>query len=148
MHFAVRRTHVADDEALVLTVNLGGAKYFIAPVYARWLITTDYVNHTQTLNNQQAVPNPDGTYTFVISPTDPHVYNWIDTVGIHEGLLNLRWQGLPSTASASAPSATLKLVKLADLKGQLPATTRFVTSDERTAQIAARVNSYASRYLY
>jgi hypothetical protein len=138
--------NIADDEALVLTVDLGGAQYFIAPAYDRWFITTDYVNHTQTLNNRQALPNPDGTFTFVISPSDPHVYNWIDTVGLHEALLNLRWQGLPSTAAATPPSASLKLVKLANLAAELPATTKFVTPDERKAQIAARVRSYASRY--
>jgi hypothetical protein len=137
---------LADDEALVLTVHLGGARYFIAPVYDRWFITTDYVNHTQTLNNKQALANADGTYTFVISPTDPGVYNWVDTVGIHDGFLNLRWQGLPATASADAPAAAIQLVKLADLASALPAGTKYVSAAERKAQLAARATSYAARY--
>ena len=73
---------IDDDEALVVTVNLGGAKYFTCPVYNKWQITTDYINHTSSLNNAQAVPNSDGTYTFVISVKDPGVYNWVDTVGM------------------------------------------------------------------
>jgi hypothetical protein len=137
---------IADDEALVLNVTLGGAKYFIAPVYTRWMITTDYINHTQSLNDKQALANPDGSYTFVIAPSDPKVYNWLDTVGIHEGLLNPRWQGLPATAAATPASATMKLVKLVDLPSALPATTKYVTPAERQAQIAARVRSYAARY--
>ncbi|NUY04543.1 hypothetical protein [Paraburkholderia youngii] len=137
---------LADDEALVLNVNLGGAKYFIAPAYGRWTITTDYINHTQTLNNAQAVPNPDGTYTFVISPKDPSVYNWVDTAGLHQGFLNPRWQGLPTTPASVGPSATVKVVKLGDLQTVLPTTTKYVTATERQAQLAARAASYASRY--
>ncbi|MEX3637940.1 hypothetical protein [Paraburkholderia sp. BR14320] len=137
---------LADDEALVVNVNLGGAKYFIAPAYGRWQITTDYINHTQTLNNAQAVANPDGTYTFVVSPTDPGVNNWVDTVGLHQGFLNLRWQGLPATPAPHGPSATAQLVKISDLRTVLPATTKYVTAAERQAQLAARAASYASRY--
>ncbi|MBY4693781.1 hypothetical protein K6W21_06675 [Burkholderia latens] len=137
---------IADDEALVVQVDLGGAKYFIAPAYGRWLITTDYVDHTQSLNNRQAVANPDGTFTFVVSPTDPGVYNWVDTVGIHAGFLNLRWQGVPAASTGAAPSAHATLVKLANLRSVLPATMRYVTPAERAAQLAARKASYASRY--
>lgn len=137
---------IADDEALVFTVNLGGAEYFIAPVYTRWMITSDYIQHTQTLNNKQAIANPDGTYTFVISVSDPGVYNWVDTVGVHEGLLNPRWQSLPITPSATPPSGTLKLVKLSDLASVLPTSTRYVTPSERKVQLSARIASYESRY--
>ena len=137
---------LADDEALVLDVHLGGAKYFIAPAYGRWLITTDYINHTQTLNNAQAVPNPDGTYTFVVSPTDPGVYNWVDTVGLHQGFINPRWQGLPTTTTADGPSSTVRLVKLSELRSVLPTTTQFVSAAERRTQLATRAASYAARY--
>ncbi|MDH6146921.1 MULTISPECIES: hypothetical protein [Paraburkholderia] len=137
---------LADDQALVLNVNLGGAKYFIAPAYGRWTITTDYINHTQTLNNTQAVPNPDGTYTFVISPKDPGVYNWVDTAGLHQGFLNPRWQGLPATPASQGPSASAQLVKLSDVRTVLPVTTKYVTAAERQAQLAVRAASYASRY--
>lgn len=138
---------IADDEALIVKVNLGGAKYLICPVYDKWLITTDYINHTQTLNNAQAVPNPNGTYTFVISVQDPGVYNWIDTVGMHEGYLNLRWQALPGKVPATGDvSATMKLVKLADLKSILPPHTKWVTKQERKQQLRERREAYAKRY--
>jgi len=138
---------IADDEALIVKVNLGGAKYFICPVYDKWLITTDYINHTQTLNNAQAVSNPNGTYTFVISVKDPGVYNWIDTAGMHEGYLNLRWQALPKKVPATGDvSATMRLVKLADLKSILPAHTKWVTKQERKQQLRERREAYAKRY--
>jgi hypothetical protein len=138
------RWQLADDEALLVTVTLGGASYLVCPVTNDWFITTDYVNHTQSLNNSQAVANPDGTYTFVISPTDPGVYNWVDTVGMHEGTLNLRWQGLPGPSAEL--SATMKLVKLSELPGTLPSGTRYVTRREREFQLVERKASYAGRY--
>lgn len=141
------RWALADDEALVVKVHLGGAKYFISPVYNIWQITMDYVNHTSSLNNAQAKPNPNGTYTFVISVKDPGVYNWVDTCGLHEGLLNLRWQGLPNKVPASGDvAATMKLVKLADLKSVLPATTKYVTAKERKAQLKKRAAAFARRF--
>jgi hypothetical protein len=137
----------ADDDALVVTVNLGGAKYFICPVYTQWQITTDYVHHTQSLNNAQAKRNHDGTYTFVISVKDPGVYNWIDTVGMHTGDLNLRWQGLPSTPPKFGDvSATMQLVKLADLKTVLPKGTVYVNAKQRERQLEERAADFARRY--
>ncbi|MGV0803349.1 hypothetical protein ABQF26_40600, partial [Mycolicibacterium elephantis] len=70
---------LADDEVLVLTIDPGTANYFIVPTYNIWTITDDYWNQQTSLNNEQAIANDDGTYTFVISPTDPGAANWVST---------------------------------------------------------------------
>lgn len=137
---------IADDEALIFTTNLGDAKYFILPVYNQWFITTDYINKTQTLNNIQSVPNADKTYTYVISKKDPGVYNWIDTDGLNRGYLNPRWQGLSGHPNQPSPTASLKLVKLSDLKRELPPDTKFVSSTERQEQLKLRKENYDLRY--
>ena len=138
---------INDNQTLVVNVNLGGAKYFTLPVYDKWMITTDPVNHTMTLNNGQAKMNTNGTYTFVIAPKDPGVYNWVDTNGLHDGMTLLRWQGLPGTPPASGnASATMKLVPLATLNASLPAGTVFVTPAQRKQQINERAAAYALRY--
>lgn len=137
---------IADDEALIVTVNPAGAGYIICPVYDKWFITTDPINHTQTLNNSQAIPNPDGTYTFVIAVKDPGVYNWVDTVGMHEGTLNLRWQDLPSTPQNGGPSATMQFIKLSDLPAAMPAGTKYITPLGRRLQVAIRAASFARRF--
>ena len=41
------------------------------------------------------MPNEDGTYTYVISATDPGVHNWIDSDGLREGILTLRMAEFP-----------------------------------------------------
>ncbi len=74
---------LADDEALVLTIDPGNAGgFFTVPVYNDWTITDDYWNQQTSLNNAQAVANPpDGTYTMVVAKADPGVANWVSTGG-------------------------------------------------------------------
>src|SRR6478672_4178959 len=76
---------LGDDEALVVTIKPNNARYFTVPVTNLWTVTGDYWDEQTSLNNAQAVANPDGTYTFVISPTDPGVRNWVSTGGLNQG---------------------------------------------------------------
>ncbi|HEX6590624.1 MAG TPA: DUF1214 domain-containing protein [Moraxellaceae bacterium] len=137
---------LADDEALLVTVNTGGAGYFVLPVTDPWSVTVDPINHQSSLNNKQSIANADGSYTFVISLRDPGVYNWLDTVGQHEGTIMARWQNLPAQSPASGgPAISAQLVKLNQLPGLLPAGTRYVSAVERQAQLAARKAGFLRR---
>ncbi|WP_020649119.1 hypothetical protein [Solimonas variicoloris] len=135
-----------DDEALVITLQDGGAGYFVVPVTDPWLVTADPVGHQSSLNNRQAVADLDGRYTFVVSIADPGVQNWLDPVGLHEGTIMVRWQNLPAEAPArGGPAVEARVVKLADLDSVLPAGTRRVSAAERTRQLQARRNGYERR---
>nr|WKF61454.1 hypothetical protein HUO10_005985 [Paraburkholderia busanensis] len=137
---------LADDEALVATVKTGGAGYLVFPVTDPWMVTVDPINHQSSLNNVQATPNADGSFTFVVSVKDPGVANWIDPVGLHEGTIMVRWQNLPATTPASGgPAIQTQVVKLGDLASVLPAGTRYVTADQRAQQVAKRAQGYARR---
>jgi len=83
---------LAGDEALILTLDPIGAKYLAVQLASGWLSSLDYLHHTASLNLSQATPNPDGTLTLVVAPKDPGVANWLDTTGLHEGTLFVRWQ--------------------------------------------------------
>jgi len=136
---------VPDDEALVVNLRTGGAEYFIVPI-TNWWGTTNAVNtRTASMNKAQSVPDADGTYTFVISAKDPGVHNWVDPCDMHEGILTLRWAEFPGGRPGDDLGATSKVVKLADLKKELPAGTKFVTAEERKAQQAERTRTYAWR---
>src|SRR3546814_7118858 len=69
---------LADDEALVIDIGLGGADYFLAPITNQWGTTNDIQNRTASLNLNQSVRNADGSLTYVVSRRDPGVHNWID----------------------------------------------------------------------
>jgi hypothetical protein len=136
---------VADDEALVVNLRTGGAEYFIVPI-TNWWGTTNAVNtRTASMNKAQSVADADGTYTFVISAKDPGVHNWVDPCDMHEGILTLRWAEFQGGVPGQDLGATSKVVKLADLKKELPAETKFVTAEERKQQQSERAANYAWR---
>ncbi|PRC46709.1 hypothetical protein C6A85_88720, partial [Mycobacterium sp. ITM-2017-0098] len=121
---------LADDQALVVTVTAGNARYFTVPVTNLWTITDNYWDEQTSLNNAQAVANPNGTYTFVISKTDPGVHNWVSTGGLNKGTISMRFQDL-DLASSVTPTVTSQLVAVSDLGAVLPPATTYVTAAER-----------------
>lgn len=136
---------LADDEALVLTIDPGNSGFFTVPVYNDWTITDDYWNQQTSLNNDQAVANPDGTYTMVVSVADPSVANWVSTGGLNQGIISMRFQNL-DPESVDLPTVQSVVVKLEDLEEQLPAGTVFLTPEQRAAQLAARKAGYDKRW--
>lgn len=131
---------LADDEALVITINPGNAGYFSVPVTNDWTITSNYWDQQTSLNIAQSVKNADGTYTIVVSPTDPGVANWVSTGGLNQGTISIRFQDF-DPASDVDPTVSSQVVKLNELSG-LPT----VTEAERQAQLAARKLAYDKRY--
>jgi hypothetical protein len=134
---------LADDEALVLTLDPIGAKYLAVQLASGWLGSLDYLHHTASLNLSQVTPNPDGTVTLVVAPKDPGIANWLDTTGLHEGTLFVRWQKLPESLDPHAQGVrSVQLVKATDLDSALPK----VSPAERQLRLKERAAAYARRY--
>lgn len=134
-----------DDEAFVVHVNDGGAAYFVVPLANVWGTTMDILDRTSSLNKAQSKPNADGTYTYVLSPSDPGVHNWLDTCGMYEGMLTLRMAEFPGQRPRDDLSASGEIMKLADLRASLPGGTTWVTEKERRQQRAERAAAYKRR---
>jgi hypothetical protein len=134
-----------DDEAFVIHVNDGGAAYFVVPIANVWGTTLEIIDRTSTLNKAQALPNPDGSYTFVLSQQDPGVHNWLDTCGFSEGMLTLRMAEFPDQRPRDDLSARGEVVKLADLREKLPEGTTWVDVYARARQQAERAAAYKRR---
>src|SRR5262245_53228927 len=94
-------------------------------------------------NKAKTRPNPDGTYTFVVSLADPGVHNWLDPNDMHEGLITLRWAEFAGGRPSPQLGVQSRIVKVAELPSALPKGTAFVTPDERRRQLAERAASYA-----
>ncbi len=139
-HFALE-----DDEAFVITVNDGGADYFVVPIANAWGTTLEIVDRTSSLNKAQSVPNPDGTWTYVLCREDPGVHNWLDTCGFLEGMLTLRMAEFPGARPRAALSARGEVVKLAHLREHLPEGTTWIDADARARQQAERAAAYKRR---
>jgi hypothetical protein len=138
---------IADDEALVVTLDPLGAQYVGFDLTTPWLVSLEHVHGSGSLNNTQAQANPDGTITYVIAPKDPGVYNWLSTSGLHAGNILIRWQALPeSVTSAERAVRSVQVVKLAGLSAALPSPARRVTVSERRQLAEERAANYARRY--
>ncbi len=142
--YSLGRFVLADDEALVITVQAGGAPYVTVPINNMLGTSNDPAGHLASLNNRQAAPNLDGSFTVVATLRDPGLYNWLDPEGLHEGLISVRWAGFP-TGIEPRPAIAGRLVKLKDLEAALPAGMRRVSADERRDQLARRARDYAGR---
>lgn len=138
---------LADDQALVITIDRAGAGYFVVPVTDDWTITKDYWNEQTSLNNAQAVADDAGntTYTLVVSPTDPGVANWVSTGGLNQGTLSIRFQDIDPDVT-QLPTVSARVVALSELPSVLPAGTQYVTETQRAAQIASRKAGFDNRF--
>jgi hypothetical protein len=123
---------LADDEVLLIEVPDPKADHWGTHFTSALWRTLDYANRLTTFNQAQAHLDSDGVYRLVVSPSDPGVYNWLDTTGLNSGILITRFCG----AKLAAPPRT-KLLKRADLQRELP-NARRVTPEQRRAQIAER----------
>ncbi len=140
---------LAHDEALLFRVDPVGATYLGTLLTDPWQVSIDPFHSNSSLNNAQAEANPDGTITYVVSEDDPGVKNWLDTGGLSEGYLNLRWIGIPITvpnAQAEAAVQSMEVVKFADLPRLLPPTATRVSPAERREQYAERARAAAHHY--
>ncbi|MDA4107491.1 DUF1214 domain-containing protein [Mycolicibacterium holsaticum] len=137
---------LADDQVLVLTIDPGSAEYFIVPTYNIWTITDDYWNQQTSLNNEQAIANEDGTYTVVISPTDPGAANWVSTGGLHQGAISIRFQGLGPNPDENPPLIVdQRVMTHEELRDYLPPED-FITEQQRAEQLALRKAGYDRRW--
>ena len=136
---------LTDSEALVVTIDPGNARYFNVPITDLWTITGNYWDEPTSLNISQSIANPDGTYTYVISPADPAVANWVSTGGLNQGTISIRFQDLDRT-SQDTPKVSSQVVPLDGLGAVLPPTTVYVTDAQRAEQIALRQLGYARRW--
>lgn len=130
-------------EALLVRTTDGQAQYTGFQVTDTWMIAPDAKRFQTSLNKSQVRPDADGGYTYVISPTDPGVANWLDTGGLSEGYAVLRWQALPPGATKDSLVREVRVVKIADL-ATLTGVAR-TAPDERNAQLLARADAYANR---
>jgi hypothetical protein len=137
------RFDLDDDEAMLVRLDRQRAAYAGFQINDPWMIAPDARYYQVCLNNSQAVPNRDGTCSYVISRADPGVANWLDTTGLPRGIGIMRWQGTSADTDATKLIRECRVVKLADL-AQMRDLPR-VTPAQRRAAIAARLPAYSYR---
>lgn len=125
---------IAPDEALLVEAKLPKkSRYWSMHLAEEIGATLDYVNRQTSLNGFTARPDADGYFRCVISAQDPGVPNWLDTMGLRNGIVQTRFEGCDSW-----PEFKSSVIKVADVRQHLPADTPVVTSAQRDAAIRLR----------
>jgi hypothetical protein len=135
------RYHLPAGSALLVTTENTGAAYTGFQITDPWTIAPDPAHRCPSLNRTQATPNPDGATTYIVSPTDPGVANWIDTTGLTEGWMLLRWQGVPPAADPATFIREVRLIDSAAIPPELPR----IDLPTRAAAIARRARLHTAR---
>jgi len=142
--YVAGRFDLEPGQAFVVDVCDGGAEYFTVPLGNLWGTTLDIYGSTGSLNKAQSRPNEDGTYTYVISPENPGVHNWIDSDGLREGFLTLRMAEFGPGGATEDLAATGRVIDLDQLDRELPDVPR-ASAAERAEQLAVRQAGYLNR---
>lgn len=136
---------LGDDEALVIEMRVP-----VPPAYQGfhlsnlWGESLDYANHISSVNGHQAEPDADGAVRFVVAHRDPGVPNWLDTTGLPEGFMAMRWTY--SQKPEQLPTVQVTKVGFDVIRRHLPAGVRTVSPDERREQIRIRQAHVQRRY--
>lgn len=129
-------------DAMIVTVDPGTADYVGFQLGSSFFASFEYTRHTSNFASGHTWKNNDGTITYVISLSDPGVWNWLDPVGHPSGLIFIRWQG---TTTAPTVSPLVQVVNISDLPSVLPAETKYVDALQRKSQIDIRFLAYLAR---
>jgi hypothetical protein len=135
--------NISDTDAIVITFNPGASIYWVIPTTTLWTITDRPGERVESLNMDQAVANGNGTYTIVLSNSDPGVWNWIEAPEGGVGTALSRFQGF-SVGNTGNPGIEVwsQVVPLDGLRSVLPEETKWVSQQEREAQLSERFASY------
>jgi hypothetical protein len=122
------------------------ASYCSIVLYDIWGRSLEYRDHLTSLNGAQMAADADGNFSFVIAAQDPGVHNWLDTTGLHEFVVGLRWQGISPNVK-HPPQVRTQVANAEHIAGAIPAAIRKVSSEQRATQIRDRKEAYDRRFV-
>jgi hypothetical protein len=137
----IGRWDLGPDEALVLEVEPPQGVYWSYSLGNPWWETIHYGRHQSSLNGHQAAIDSDGLVRVVMCGRDPGIANWLDTAGYSNGAMILR-----CVRTTTAPTPLARVVPFDDLASVLPAETKRVTPDERSAILDRRRRAVHERF--
>ena len=130
-----------DGEALIVETEMPERRqYWNIQINDPYFNAVEYVYRMASINEATAHFSGDGKFRAVVSLEDPGVPNWLDPGGFKQGTIYGRWYDCDSN-----PMATIKRVKLAELREHLPADTPIVMPAERAELLARRVRAAQRR---
>jgi hypothetical protein len=139
------RFDLKKQDALAFTLDPVGAEYLGVQTADMLTGTIAPERLPSTLNHRQTVKNPDGTITFVLSPTDPGTANWLSTNDICQGIIIVRWQAVPRTADVRRAIRDVHVVPVSEVANALPFALPRVRLEQRRLELEQRQAAFQLR---
>lgn len=137
---------LGDDDALVVSLSDAGADYAGIQLADLWMASLEYADAASSRTAAQSLRAPDGRIHHVISLDDPGYHNWLDPVGVRNGIIHVRLDGLAGVPSA-AHQPTLVHVARDRLASVIPGyTDALVSADDRRRELAGRRRHVQTRF--
>lgn len=126
---------IEPGEALIVEFKVPDkCRYWNIQLSDLWWRTLEAVRRQGHLNGYKNRADGDGITRLVIAHTDPGVENWVDTGGVIEGDVVMRFLYIDSK-----PEVSTRIVPLAELAHNLPSGTKYVTPAEREQALRERM---------
>jgi hypothetical protein len=103
--YAMGEFRLEPDQALVIEGHSPPCTYWGVQLWNRFMQSLDHRYHRVSVNDRQAVLEPDGGFRVVVAHRDPGVPNWLDPAGHGGGLVFCRW--LQADALPEQPRSTV-----------------------------------------
>jgi hypothetical protein len=128
------------DEALIIEFGAHDGLWMLTNMGV-FFNSMDFLYRPVSYTPSRTAVDGDGKVRLVLAHDDPGYHNWIDTQGFERGNLTYRHmlEGEPAELHT-------RVVKCANLAGELPPDTATVTAVERVEQMWARFNGIRQRY--
>jgi hypothetical protein len=128
------------DEALIIEFDVHDGLWMLTNMGV-FFNSMDFLYRPVSYTPSRTAVDGDGKVRLVLAHDDPGYHNWIDTQGFERGNLTYRHmlEGEPAELHT-------RVVKRANLAGELPPDTASVTAAERVEQMWARFNGIRQRF--
>ncbi|MCB2078023.1 MAG: DUF1214 domain-containing protein [Novosphingobium sp.] len=128
------------DEALIVEMDNHDG-FWIFGMGGAFVGSMDFLYRPVSYTPARTWVGEDNVVRFVIAHDDPGVYNWLDTEGFSDG--NLTYRNLMSQNPATFRT---KLIKRSEVMDHMPAGTKTVTPEERSAMLLERFRAIKLRF--
>lgn len=138
---------LAEHEALLIESSVAKTPAFMGFHLANlWGESLDFESYQSSLNASQMDVGEDGVYRWIVAHRDPGFANWLDTTGLEQGFLTVRYTYKEQPPQADWPTLQVNKVHIDELDGLLKDKMRRVRPDERRANILLRHRHVQYRY--